>query len=56
VKQIKKNHDKLVCGLDYSFNNATQKCYHKCMPGPQTKHCGSHGDCYVDSEGIPRCV
>ena len=26
------------------------------MPDSQTKHCGVHGDCYVDSEGKPRCV
>ena len=53
MEQIQKIHDKLVCGLEYSFNNTTTKCYHKCMPGSQTNHCGVHGDCYVDSEGKP---
>jgi len=48
VEQITINRDKLVCGLEYSFNKATSKCYHKCWSSPQTTHCGIHGDCYVD--------
>ena len=54
MTQIKKNHDKAVCGLEYSFNKTTDKCYHKCRQEKQ--FCDVHGDCYVDSEGKPRCV
>jgi hypothetical protein len=54
MTQLKKNHDKAVCGLEYSLNKTTNKCYHKCRQEKQL--CDVHGDCYVDSEGKPRCV
>ena len=54
LTQIKKNHDNAVCGLDYHFNKTANKCYHKCRQEKQ--FCDVHGDCYVDSEGKPRCV
>ena len=54
MTQIEKNHDKAVCGLEYSFNKTTNKCYHKCRQN--NKICDVHGDCFVDSKGKPRCV
>ena len=54
MTQLKKNHDKAVCGLEYSLNKTTNKCYHKCRQEKQL--CDVHGDCYVNSKGKPRCV
>ena len=54
ITQIKKNHEKLVCPLEYSLNKTANNCYHKCRQ--EKKLCDVHGDCYVDSKGKPRCV
>ena len=54
IEQIKENRENLVCGLEYSLNKTTNKCHYKCRQ--EKKLCGVHGNCYVDSNGKPRCL